>query len=169
MTTATVPLGGAAAALGAGAASTLTVERTTMGGVRVTCPTAPGWCATPRTPIELARALMEGWREADVAAYARTKEQPYDLTAHDVAAAELAMAGEQLPPAGPAQMERVETVRFQARSVGATSKRADPLAWQPQEDGSWESPSGRKYGPETQVVRRVMALRADMGVDTAAS
>lgn len=160
-----VPLGGVAAGLGASAA--LTIERTTSGGVRVTCDAAPGWVATARTPVELARAVTMGWREADVASYAQQRGETYDLLAHDRAAVELAQQGEQLPTDADERHAVLIVVNGAARDVGnTTARRADPLAWQPQSDGAWLSPSGRRYGAQTQVVQRVIALRAEMGVDT---
>lgn len=159
-----VPLGGAAAGLGSAAA--LTVERTTAGGVRVTCSQAPGWARTARTPIELAHALTEGWREAEVASYAQQRGEAYDLQAHDRAAMELSLQGEQLPHDADEQRRVVNAVNAAAHEPGATGKRADPLAWKRTGDGAWLSPSGRRYGAETQVVQRVVALRQEMGVDT---
>lgn len=161
-----VPLGATAARLGSEAA--LTVERMTSGGVRVTCPEAPGWARTARTPIELAHALTEGWQEAEVASYAQQRGQTYDLLAHDRAALELATDGLQLPADPGEREELVEQVANAARLPGATSKRADPLAWTPQSNGSWLSPSGRCYGATTQVVQRVLALRQEMGIGTGA-
>lgn len=160
-----VPLGGSAAGLSPAA---LTVERTTSGGVRVTCPDAPGWAATARTPMELAHAITAGWREADVASYAQQRGQMYDLRAHDLAATELSVEGVQLPADDAEREEMVLALSSSARGPGATSKRADPLSWQPQPNGTWMSPSGRTYGATTQVVQRVVALRQEMGVGTGA-
>lgn len=160
-----VPLGGSAAGLGSAAA--LTIERTTSGGVRVTCDAAPGWTAVARTPIELHRAITEGWREADVAAYAQRAGETYDLLAHDRAAVDLSLQGMQLPVDVDEQRAMVADVITAAHTPGDLPKRADPLAWTPEPDGTWRSPSGRIYGPQTQVVQRVIAHRAEMGVDTA--
>lgn len=160
-----VPLGGSAAGLGS--ATALTIERTTGGGVRVTCDAAPGWNAVARTPVELHRAITEGWREADVAAYAQREGQTYDLLAHDVAAVNLSLQGATLPVDVDEQQLVIAAVTAAATVPGELPKRADPLAWTPMPDGRWQSPSGRVYGPQTQVVQRVVAHRAEMGVDTA--
>lgn len=160
-----VPLGGSAAGLGS--ATALTIERTTGGGVRVTCDDAPGWCAVARTPVELHRAISEGWREADVAAYAQRAGQTYDLLAHDVAAVNLSLQGAQLPIDVDEQHAAIAAVVSTAMTPGELPKRSNSLAWTPEPDGRWRSPSGRIYGPQTQVVQRVIAQRAEMGVDTA--
>lgn len=160
-----VPLGGAAAGLGSAAA--LTIERTTGGGVRITCDRAPGWAAMARTPVELHRAITEGWREADVAAYAQRAGETYDLLAHDRAAIDLSLQGAQLPSDVDERLAVIAETTTTAHAPGDESpRRADPLAWTPEADGRWRSPSGRLYGPQTQVVQRVIAHRAEMGVDT---
>lgn len=159
----TVPLG----AVAAGMDAALTVERTTGGGVRVTCPDAPGWVAVARTPHELARALAEGWREAAVAAYAARQGERYDLAVHDQAAEEVSSTGRQLPEDPEERAALLATLSCSVIPRAAEERGAahDPLAWTPLPDGRWVSPSGRRYKAETQVVRRIVEKRAAMGVD----
>lgn len=158
----TVPLGGVAAGMDAA----LTVERTTGGGVRVTCPDAPGWAAVARTPVELARALAEGWREAAVAAYAARQGERYDLAIHDQAAEEVSASGRQLPADAEERAAMLETLSCSVVPRPAEDRGAahDPLAWSPLPDGRWVSPSGRRYRSDAQVVQRIVEKRAAMGV-----
>lgn len=164
-----VPIGGTSFGLGLDAP--LTIERTTGGGVRITCPRAPGWTRTARSVQDLAQAMREGWAEAAVAAYAAEHGQPYDLTLHDEAAAEAARTSTVLP----ADLdERTAAISQLACSVVPTTSTGgrqtatthDPLAWKPLPDGRWVSPNGRIYGSDTQVVQRVTTKRAAMGVGT---
>jgi hypothetical protein len=166
-----VPLGASAAQLGG--AGRLVIERTTGGGFDVSSPDAPAWRAHAPNRLALLAALDLGFRETDVATYAERKGTAYDLDLHDRASAEAAMTGQLLPFD---QEERERFLGTLAASVGlpdtvgprSPSDVHDPLAWRPLADGRWASPSGRCYGPQTQVVARVVAKRRAMGVDTPA-
>lgn len=164
-----VPLGGAATGLGVDA--TLSIERTTTGAVRVTCATAPGWAKVARTPLELARALADGWNEASVAAYATRRAEPYDVALHDNAAEEVSRAGRLLPVDADERAGMMTSLACTAQPSAtgrATAPTYDPMMWSQMPDGRWVSPAGRKYGPSTQVARRIMAKRAEAGIDTPA-
>lgn len=160
-----VPLGAA----GLGADVALQVERTTSGAMRVSCPDAPGWAMTVRTPHELARALDAGWREAAVAQYAERKAEPYDLALHDVAAAEAVKTGRLLPVDVDERERALRLLPCAMSTVPSVSTATyDPMLWRMLDDGRWVSPGGRTYGRDTQVVRRIMAKRAEAGIDTPA-
>lgn len=154
--------------IGAGAGAALVIERTTAGGVRVTCPVAPGWAAVARSPYDLARALEAGWREADVATYAARRGERYDLALHDRAAAELASLGEQLPYGTDEATSTIAALASRDVQTLAVGKAHSPLAWEELPDGQMRSPTGRVYGSGTQMVARVRERRAEMGVDTPA-
>lgn len=163
------PSGRATFAMGSDA--TITIERTTSGGLRVSSPDAPGWSTAVTDRVSLMRAIDDGFREAAIAAYARAKAQPYDVALHDQAAEEASLSGKVLPLNPVARERMMQTLACSVGGpvLGATTEPGavhDPLAWRPLADGRWVSPSGRTYGAGTQVVQRVMEKRSNMGVGT---
>lgn len=107
----------------------------------LTCPSARGWQAVIRTNRDAGDALHDALVEAQLAAYARAHGQVYD---HD--------AMTDVDPDDP----RTQTATSGSRHLKGT--RVSP-GWEEQEDGTWRSPKGRVYGPETQVVQRVLSAR----------
>lgn len=173
--------------LGAGAGSdpyatpAVVVYRDGPRAHRVEAPAAPGWTAFARTPTELARAIEAGMAEHSVAAYAASRQQPYDLTLHDQASHDAAMhhRGVSRLPVDPdaresviAQMACAVVPLGSDRPVTSTGRPLydtntyDPLAWRELDDGRWVSPGGRYYGGDTQAVRQVVAKRLAAGIGT---
>lgn len=135
----------------------LVVEQLDTGGLRFTSPTmAPGWAVVAAgSPYDVARAVAVSFREAEVAAYARWRGRLYD---HDDPTAR-----GRPDPAEPPERPR-SAASWAAR--GPARFRPDrpdvhpPDRWQPLPDGGYLSPSGRRYGPDTQCARKVAARRA---------
>lgn len=126
----------------AAASVPLNVTRLPSGGLRLDSPAAPGYAATARGPFELARAVDAVMREAACAAYARQRGQAYDLGLLENGHAERSVnvAGRRYPPVN------------------------DPASWTPNPDGSWQSPSGRQYSGDAQIVGKVKARRSARGL-----
>lgn len=110
--------------------------RLATGGFRLDSPAAPGFAAVARSGHELLRAVDHVMREADCAAYASSRGYEYDVAALD-------------PPPPP-----------EARHLG----KHPPSAWTPLSDGTWRSPRGRVYQPDTPPVQRVMTARTALGL-----
>lgn len=165
---ATPPSGRATFAMGADAV--ITIERTTSGALRVSSPDAPGWSTTATDRVALLQAIDETFREAAIAAYARSRSVPYDVALHDQAAEEASVAGKVLPIDPAKRDAMLQTLPCSVGPRPEVSTRPgdvhDPLAWKPLADGRWVSPSGRTYGAATQVVQRVIEKRANMGIGT---
>ena len=112
------------------------------GGIRISSPLARGWAGHARTAAELAAALTHAFVEVEVASYAMAKGESYDqdrLTEH---VPDDALAGTKM-----------------ARRRGAVARRAahPPEAWSMNDDGSWQSPAGRRYPSSSPHVQRVIA------------
>jgi hypothetical protein len=126
----------------------LRVDALADGSLRLSVAGARGWARRVRTQGELARAVSEAFREAQIASYARWRGESYDL--------------DQLAPVWPDDPDPLVAAAPEVRS----SRRAgrsdvhDPMEWTPLDDGSWRSPSGRVFGANTSAVRRVQAKRA---------
>ena len=112
----------------------LLIERGEPGSLLVSCPHLPGWRATSRSPEALARLLDSAWQEHAIRAYANSRGEEYDLT--------------HLADDEPAPRPRRPVVRGD---------------WREQDDGSWLSPAGHRYPPDTAVVRKVRAKREGAG------
>lgn len=120
------------------------------GGLRVSTPLARGWAMVARTPQELARAIGAAFTEAQVASYARWRGETYELDEMtDV------VAGDALAAA-------TRTVQFRRR---VRADQHNPADWSQLSDGSWRSPGGFTYRPDTAVVARVRASRRRLGLD----
>lgn len=127
----------------------LKIESLPGGMLRVSTPLARGWAAVARTPVELARAVQGAFVEAQAASYARWKGEAYDLDeATDV------VPGDSLAAA-------VRSTEFKHRS---RSDIHSPAEWTPLADRHWRAPNGRRYRPDTQIVRNVIAARVRMGI-----
>lgn len=136
------------------------------GKLRVSSPQARGWAATVRGPDQLWHAVGQAITEATVAGYSRWKGARYDhdeLTAHD-------------DPTEPGREhvlgldDDLDAARRRVASyaAGAVSRPdvADPADWRPNQDGSWSSPKGRRWRPDTKYVRNMIAKRRRMGLPT---
>lgn len=128
------------------------VEAMPGGGYRLSTPYARGWAATVNTPMQLAAALPRAFTEVSVAAYSRAKGAVYDL---DQMTGQV--VGDPLANAATGRAKRPRTSRRAAHS---------PADWSMTDTGTWRSPSGRLYGPDTLAVQRVKAKRAAMGLPT---
>lgn len=112
------------------------------GGIRISTPLARGWAGHARTAIELANTVAHAFNEVEIAGYAMAKGESYDqdrLTEH---VPDDALAGTKM-----------------ARRRGAVARRAahPPEAWSMNDDGSWQSPAGRRYPSSSPHVQRVIA------------
>jgi len=112
------------------------------GGIRISSPLARGWAGHARTAAELANTLATAFVEVEVAGYALAKGENYDqdrLTEH---VPDDALAGTKM-----------------ARRRGPVARRAahPPEAWKMNDDGSWQSPAGRRYPETSPHVQRVIA------------
>ena len=113
----------------------LRIEQVSPGVLKVSAPF--GWVGgLARTPPELARLVSQSFREAQVAAYARWRQSAYTQ-------------------GGGERKKR----RVSRRDV------FDPAEWRVDDDGMWIDPGlGRRWHPDTQVVRRVMDKREGLGL-----
>jgi hypothetical protein len=123
------------------------------GRFRITPTTTPGFSvvASAATPGDLARALSSVFTEAQVAAYAAWRGARYDLdglTSVDPDD-ETGLAPRRRRPRRPARRSGTGWARGQDRPDVHPPER-----WQPNPDGSFTSPSGRNYGPDTGQARR---------------
>jgi len=123
------------------------------GGIRISSPLARGWAGHARTAAELANTVAHAFTEVEIASYAMAHGANYDqdrLTEH---VADDPLAGAKM-----------------SRKRGPVQRRAahPPEAWRMNDDGSWRSPAGRRYLPESPQVQRVIAkLEAKRtGLDT---
>lgn len=136
----------------------LTVEYLAGGRMRVETPLTRGWSSVVRSPHELARAIEAAFVEVTIAGYARSRNAKYDLSKMteqvdgDPRTALTAAAG--TPP-----------THRPVRQAGRPP-RHNPASWSKLPDGRWQAPGGRKYRPESQVVRNVLRLRAAKGLPT---
>jgi hypothetical protein len=128
----------------------LRVEPLPGGGVRVSTPQARGWAAVAKSESELARAVLSAFTEVQIAAYSAWKGQVYDLDALT-----------DVDPADPKTALPAPPVR---RNRTTRSDVAHPSEWARLPDGRWRSPRGRVYGPESQLVRRVVQNRRALGI-----
>ena len=111
-------------------------------GLRVSLPRCM-WARDARTPEQLARAVAEAFREAQCAAYADFRGEAYDR----------------------AVPSRRVTGRAERRRLGGfRTDTYDPRDWARYEDGTWRSPAGLRYRPESQVVARVIQRRIALGL-----
>lgn len=146
----------------------VTVTRLTGGrGVRLTSSQLRGWSVVAAGPGDIARGIDSGWVELDIAAYSHDRATATDLEVvtpvHDPA------------PGTPAAVEDTrDALVAAARATGARfgTPRGwgahDPAQWTPLPGGSWRSPTGRTYGQDTAVARKVVRKRADRGLPTRA-
>ena len=124
------------------------IETMPDGRLRVTLPHARGWAAVASTQHELARAVGQAFREAQVAAYARWRGTRYDLstlTDH--------VPGDPLAP------PREPRARRAARGTRGDVYLATD--WTELADGRWRSPSGRVFrgdAVQVQQVKRKLAV-----------
>lgn len=123
------------------------------GGIRISSPLARGWAGHARTAAELAAQLAHAFTEVEIAGYAMAHGANYDqdrLTEH---VPDDPLAGSKM-----------------GRRRGPVARRAahPPEAWSMNDDGSWRSPAGRRYPPESPHVQRVIAKLQAKGtpVDT---
>jgi hypothetical protein len=136
----------------------LTVERLSDGRFRIETPLTRGWASVVRTQAELARAIECAFVEVTIAGYARSRNAKYDLSqlteqdAADPRTALTAAAG--TPP-----------THRPPRASGRPPQH-DPAAWVKLPDGRWQAPGGRRFRPDAQVVRNVVALRRERGLPT---
>lgn len=136
----------------------LTVECLPDGRLRIETPLTRGWSAVVRNPHELARSIEQAFVEVTIAGYAKSRNATYDLSRltervdDDPRTALVASAG--TPPTH--------------RPVRATGRppRHNPAAWTKLPDGRWQAPGGRRFRPDSQVVRNVLALRREQGLPT---
>lgn len=95
-----------------------------------------------RNPAQLAHLVAAGFRESQLAAYARFRSGSPDEPSRE----------------GVSQYERPRPTRR-----GRRPDVHDPRAWQVDSEGRWVSPgSGRRFSAESQVVQRVQARLAAM-------
>jgi hypothetical protein len=136
----------------------LTVEYLPDGRLRVETPLTRGWSSVVRSPHELARAVEAAFIEVTIAGYARSRNAKYDLSKlteqvdGDSRTALTAAAG--TPP-----------THRPVRAAGRPP-RHNPASWAKLPDGRWQAPGGRKYHPDSQVVRNVLRLREERGLPT---
>lgn len=131
----------------------LLVSRKPGGGFVIRTPFTPGWAFPCATPADLARGVEAACNEYAVAAYARLRGILYDLAETEVEIPPEAYAqGSPHPVEEPDEVERARRRRRERHP--ATH---EPEQWVELEDGRWLSPSGRRYGADTRVVRNVVA------------
>lgn len=131
-------------------AVSLVVETLPDGAVRVSSPQARGWAGIARNPHELARIVASAFTEAQVAAYAAWKGQLYDL--------------DELTEVDPGDPTTALPTPARHRDRLVRSDAQHPADWRRLEDGRWRSPGGRFYREGTQLVERVRANRAALGI-----
>jgi hypothetical protein len=138
------------------AALRLIVSRTPTGALRFTTPLTPGWAMVATCPAEVPLAIERAWCEASIAAYARLRGVLYDL----------AETEEVVPPEAYARTRPhpgetpTEEDRLARRRRTKHPQTHDPECWVELSDGSYRSPRGRNYGPQTRVASAVRAARA---------
>jgi hypothetical protein len=138
------------------AALRLVIRRAPTGGLLVTTPITPGWCAHAACPAELAQVIERAWVEATVAAYARLRGVLYDLAeTEECIPPEAYPASDRPHPAEtPTEAERVERRRRTKHP-----RTHPPERWAELSDGALLSPTGRRYGPATRVASAVRARK----------
>jgi hypothetical protein len=123
------------------------------GGIRISSPLARGWAGHARTAVELANTLAHAFTEVEIAGYAMAHGANYDQDRLTEQVEGDALAGTKM-----------------ARRRGPVARRAahPPEAWSMHHDGSWRSPAGRRYPPDSPHVQRVIAKLTAKGamVDT---
>lgn len=123
------------------------------GGYRVAMTGARGWAAVATNPVQLARAVEQGFLESQVAAYARAKGEAYDLDALTTHVPGDALADS---PQG----------RARDRRAPRRAKVFAPEEWTRMEDGRWRSPgTGRAYREDSKLVQGILAKRGAAGLD----
>jgi hypothetical protein len=135
---------------------TLQVRRLENGSLRFSTPTCPGWAYVARTPAQIGEALARAWTEVVVAAYSRQRGVLYDLaeTEEDLPAA--AHPRGTRHPAEPAPPPTDEVARRRRTKHPRTHPAEE---WIELDSGYWQSPTGRRYGPQTAVVASVRSRR----------
>jgi hypothetical protein len=130
----------------------LQVETLDGGGMRLSTPLARGWSKVARTSTELSRVVQEAFLEVSCASYARARGERYDLDALTIQ-----VPGDPLAGGRPGRERTGRTTRRKSHAVEA---------WTRMDDGTWRSPAGRFYSPDTTVVRNVVAKRERKGLPT---
>lgn len=128
----------------------LVVESLPGGVVRVSTPQARGWSGVARNPHELANVLQAAFTEVSVASYAAWKGEVYDLDA--------------MTDVDPSDPKTAIPTPARARNRLTRSDARHPADWKRLDDGRWRSPAGRFYSEDTQMIQRVKANRAALGI-----
>ncbi len=149
-------------------------------GYRLRAPRALGWAAVAYTPQELARALHDGWTEAEIAGYARWRGSSYDTPEA------MEQGHRPVPPRAPVTAAQRAEDAQRPRSVlppgqpWGSNRRllrpdtADPADWTILPNGRLQAPArsdGKPpltYGRDTTMGRRILERRAAAGLPTAA-
>lgn len=150
----------------------LLVTRTTT-GLRFTSPQLPGWGATARGAVPIARAVDAAMTELATARYAARRGSAYDLAVWDLAATSLADSGASLGADDVVVVRASAVARRQSGAIqrpGAVNgARHSPWSWTPLPDGRWQAPGGNIYPAGAQIVQRVIAARRERRCDSESS
>lgn len=138
---------------------TLRVESLPSGRLRVSTPAARGWAMVVTSRAQLTQAVQAAFNEAQCAAYATWRGERYDLD--DLTEP---MADDPMAPPRPKGGRPVNTG---TKGWGRNQQRPDmapPEEWVKLPDGRWQSPSGKRWGPDTLMSQRVIARRKHFGL-----
>ena len=100
-----------------------------------------GWRRRVTTTTEMSAVLVEAFVEWQIEAYARAHGSEYDLSQDEP-------VNPDDPTTAPAP-----TIRRKVKNSRVSAQ------WEEMPDGTWRSPKGRFYDPDSQAVRQVRAAR----------
>lgn len=124
---------------------TIQVAEVEPGVLRLSQPVTPGWIGDARNPTELARLVASAFVEAQIAAHATWRGEPYEATDGTLY---------RRPPRGRSRAPH-------------RSDTYDPREWRVNADGRWIAPGtgrSRLWSPDSLVVRQVQRRRVAMGL-----
>lgn len=135
----------------------LTIRRRADGALVFTTASCPGWAFTARRPQQIGEAIVQAYREAAVAAYARLRGVAYDVAA--ITDEEELPVGAYAPSTTrhPAEPEPPREDEVAKRRRTKHPRTHPPQEWVELDDGHWRSPGGHRYSPSSRQVRTIVA------------